>query len=119
MAESRAIAVCAAIGERGRCFVTDEDTEYRKRTASNAAAPPARRTPGTATGHRHHILMYEQAVCLLIFHALKRPNDQQICAETIKAREDAASKEINTVTRTNRLYNMVLEEFKLYQQESS
>ena len=45
VAESRAIAVCAAIGERGRCFVTDEDTEYRKRTASNAAAPTARRTP--------------------------------------------------------------------------
>ena len=50
VAESKAIAVCAAIGERGRCFVTDEDTEYRKRTVSNAAALSARKISGTATG---------------------------------------------------------------------
>ena len=69
VAESRAIAVCAAIGERGRCFVTDEDTEYRKRTASDAAAPLARRAPGTATG-----IVRRAEACVIIGQKPKKPH---------------------------------------------
>ena len=56
VAESRASAVCAAIGERGRRTVANEGTEHRKRTAGNAGIPMPRRTPGTATGCKGGLL---------------------------------------------------------------